>query len=86
MASALVRMLAHSGLRIPRSLPIFAQSFVAGINGVTLVNICGPCTSYFVEIMPKSQIKSFLLVYEAVKSTLYDQVGLWGYIGRVILV
>ncbi len=31
-----------------------------------------------------NQIKSFLLVYEAVKTTLNDQVGWWGYIGRVM--
>ncbi len=32
------------------------------------------------------QIKSFLLVYEAVKTTIYDQVGWWEYMGRVIWV
>ncbi len=29
------------------------------------------------------KIKSFLLVYEAVKATIKDQVGWWGYMGRV---
>ncbi len=32
------------------------------------------------------QIKSFLLVYEAVKTTINDQVGRRGYMGRVIWV
>ncbi len=31
------------------------------------------------------QFKSFLLVYEAVKTTINDQVGWWGYMGRVFL-
>ncbi len=29
------------------------------------------------------QMKSFLTVYEAVKTTINDQVGWWGYLGRV---
>ncbi len=29
------------------------------------------------------QIKSFLSAYEAVKTTQNDQVGWWGYMGRV---
>ncbi len=32
------------------------------------------------------QIKSFLLVYEVVKTTINDQVGWRGYMGRVIWV
>ncbi len=32
------------------------------------------------------QIESFLLVYEAVRTTRNDQVGWWGYMGRVIWV
>ncbi len=31
-----------------------------------------------------NQIKSFFVAYEAVKTTLNDQVGWWGHIGRVI--
>ncbi len=35
---------------------------------------------------PRNQIKIVLLVYEAVRTTITDRVGWWGYVGRVVWV